>query len=136
MSPTTELRRVKRYAAILRLRGVIRLRLLTQQQFPKKMVDKTELPKMNESVADADFDNDSEYEIAEYPPLRKIDPKAQPLPSALKKGSKKKKPTVQFESEPFFFDCCRNGEIDHVKRLIKDKMFFLPSSFPSLRRFN
>jgi hypothetical protein len=93
------------------------------------MVDKTELPKLHpknsllsDNVSFESIDeNDSDYETPVYPPMRTIDPQAKPKKSTLKQGKfvAPKRP-VQFEKEPTFFDCCRNGELDLVKKFISE----------------
>jgi len=96
------------------------------------MVDKTELPKIHPKMApgvagglssesSVDIILDSEYETPEYPPMRVIDPHAAPKKTALKQAGSPKKPTkLQFESEPTFCDCCKNGELDLVTKFVSE----------------
>ena len=98
------------------------------------MVDRTELPKMHprtpggvsgglssESSIDLILENDSEYEIPEYPPMRVLNLQAVPKKPALKPvGSPRNPAKLLFESEPTFFDCCKNGELELVTKFVSE----------------
>jgi len=94
------------------------------------MVDKTELPKLgprlskeipeNREPSEVE-ENDSEYEIPVYPPMRKIDPNLTPKKTSMHMSKGTKGTKIRFDGEVTFFDALRNGEIDLVKQLVTEK---------------